>query len=66
MSEVVFAVCLQISNSLRLHSIKDRSWHIQACSAKTGEGVQVSIYLFYLILFICFILLALLTDNMLQ
>ena len=31
---------LQISTGLNLHMIKDRAWQIQACSAKTGEGLQ--------------------------
>ena len=30
----------QISVGLNLHTIKDRAWQIQACSAKTGEGLQ--------------------------
>jgi ADP-ribosylation factor-like protein 3 len=29
-----------ISIGLSLHTIKDRTWQIQACSAKTGEGLQ--------------------------
>jgi len=29
-----------ISESLSLHNIRDRTWSIQACSAKTGEGLQ--------------------------
>eukprot|EP00937_MAST-01D_sp_MAST-1D-sp2_P002422 g2422.t1 len=29
-----------IADALNLHSIRDRPWHIQACSAKTGEGLQ--------------------------
>lgn len=28
-----------ISVGLNLHVIKDRAWQIQACSAKTGEGL---------------------------
>ena len=35
---VLFPV--QISVGLNLHMIKDRAWQIQACSAKTGEGLQ--------------------------
>ncbi|XP_020611905.1 ADP-ribosylation factor-like protein 3 [Orbicella faveolata] len=31
----------QISESLMLERIKDRSWHIQACSGKTGEGLEM-------------------------
>ena len=30
-----------IVNGLGLHSIRDRRWQIQACSALTGEGVKV-------------------------
>ena len=29
-----------ISKGLNLHTIRDRVWNIQACSAKTGEGLQ--------------------------
>jgi ADP-ribosylation factor-like protein 3 len=29
-----------ISTALNLSTIRDRTWHIQACSAKTGEGLQ--------------------------
>ncbi|KAJ1970358.1 hypothetical protein H4R34_006079 [Dimargaris verticillata] len=29
----------QISNALDLVAIKDRQWHIQACSAQTGTGL---------------------------
>jgi ADP-ribosylation factor-like protein 3 len=29
-----------ISKGLNLHTIRDRMWNIQACSAKTGEGLQ--------------------------
>lgn len=29
-----------IATGLNLHGIKDRAWQIQACSAKTGEGLQ--------------------------
>jgi len=28
----------EISEGLNLHTIRDRVWQIQACSAKTGEG----------------------------
>lgn len=31
-----------IARSLNLHTIRDRAWQIQACSAATGEGVRVS------------------------
>ncbi|CAD2213346.1 ADP-ribosylation factor-like 3 [Angomonas deanei] len=29
-----------ISTALDLQSLRDRTWHIQKCSAKTGEGLQ--------------------------
>ena len=31
-----------IAEGLNLHSIRDRQWQIQACSAFTGEGVRVT------------------------
>jgi ADP-ribosylation factor-like protein 3 len=30
----------EIAESLNLHTIRDRPWQIQACSAKSGEGLQ--------------------------
>lgn len=30
----------EISDKLSLHTIKDRKWQIQACSAKRGEGIK--------------------------
>ncbi len=30
----------EIAESLNLHTIRDRAWHIQACSAVNGEGVK--------------------------
>ncbi|CAM9722498.1 unnamed protein product, partial [Laminaria digitata] len=30
----------EISQGLNLHTIRDRTWFIQAASAKTGEGLQ--------------------------
>lgn len=30
-----------IAEGLNLHTYRDRMWQIQACSAVTGEGVQV-------------------------
>lgn len=30
----------EIAQALNLESIRDRAWSIQACSAKTGEGLQ--------------------------
>lgn len=29
-----------VSQSLTLHLLRDRKWHIQACSAKTGDGLN--------------------------
>ena len=31
----------EVSEELELKSIRDRRWHIQGCSAKTGDGLQV-------------------------
>ena len=33
----------EISEALNLTNIRDRQWHIQACSAKTGAGLQEGI-----------------------
>jgi ADP-ribosylation factor-like protein 3 len=33
----------EISDALSLHSIRDRQWQIQACSALTGEGLQTGL-----------------------
>ena len=30
----------EIAEIMRLHGLRDRIWHIQACSAKTGAGLQ--------------------------
>lgn len=30
----------KIAETLQLHLIRDRTWQIQGCSAKTGEGIQ--------------------------
>jgi ADP-ribosylation factor-like protein 3 len=30
----------EIADSLNMHSIRDRPWHIQSASAKTGDGLQ--------------------------
>lgn len=30
----------EIAESLNLDAVRDRAWQIQACSAKTGEGLQ--------------------------
>uniref|UniRef100_A0A669D4H2 ARF like GTPase 3 n=1 Tax=Oreochromis niloticus TaxID=8128 RepID=A0A669D4H2_ORENI len=30
----------ELAESLRLHTIRDRMWQVQACSALTAEGIQ--------------------------
>lgn len=30
----------EIADALNLHVIRDRTWHIQSCSAKTGDGLE--------------------------
>ena len=30
----------EISEGLNLHTMRERQWQIQACSARTGEGLQ--------------------------
>jgi ADP-ribosylation factor-like protein 3 len=30
----------QVSEAMGLINIRDRVWHLQPCSAKTGEGLQ--------------------------
>ncbi len=32
----------ELAESLHLHTIRDRMWQVQACSAVTAEGVQVN------------------------
>lgn len=32
----------ELAESLSLHTIRDRMWQVQACSAVTAEGVQVN------------------------
>lgn len=32
----------EIAEGLQLHTIRDRTWQIQACSATSGEGVKVN------------------------
>lgn len=32
----------ELAESLSLHTIRDRMWQVQACSALTAEGVQVN------------------------
>ncbi|KFP44660.1 ADP-ribosylation factor-like 5A, partial [Chlamydotis macqueenii] len=36
---LLFVVVAEISQFLKLTSIKDHQWHIQACCALTGEGL---------------------------
>lgn len=36
----------EIAEGLNLHTIRDRIWQIQACSALSGEGIQVSSWTF--------------------
>lgn len=31
----------EIARGLSLDTIRDRKWHIQACSAQSGEGIKV-------------------------
>lgn len=33
----------EIAEGLNLHTIRDRIWQIQSCSALTGEGIQVRV-----------------------
>lgn len=35
------APAAEIAEGLNLHTIRDRVWQIQSCSALTGEGVSV-------------------------
>jgi hypothetical protein len=32
---------MQVTEELELNNLRDRRWHIQGCSAKTGDGLQV-------------------------
>lgn len=34
----------EIAEGLNLHTIRDRVWQIQSCSALSGEGVQVRLW----------------------
>jgi len=43
-----------IAEGLNLHSIRDRQWQIQACSAYTGEGVRVKVKSCYVLLLLLF------------
>lgn len=38
---VTAASAAEIAEGLNLHTYRDREWQIQACSALSGEGVQV-------------------------
>lgn len=38
---VTAAPAAEIAEGLSLHTYRDREWQIQACSALSGEGVQV-------------------------
>ncbi|CEO97031.1 ADP-ribosylation factor-like protein 3 [Plasmodiophora brassicae] len=33
----------EIADALMLHSLRDRQWQIQGCSAKTGDGLQAGV-----------------------
>lgn len=36
------AAASDIADGLNLHSLRDRKWQINPCSAMTGEGIEVS------------------------
>ena len=36
----------QITTELGLNELRERTWQILPCSAKTGEGLQVSLFVF--------------------
>ncbi|EFC45348.1 hypothetical protein NAEGRDRAFT_79456 [Naegleria gruberi] len=40
---LIAASAAEIAKVLNLHAIKGRDWHIQACSAKTGQGLDEGI-----------------------
>lgn len=40
---MIAAEAAEIAEGLKLHTIRDRVWQIQSCSALTGEGVQEGI-----------------------
>lgn len=44
----------EIAEGLNLHTIRDRIWQIQSCSALTGEGIQVCVSLLQLSLAVPF------------
>ena len=37
----------EIAQAMNLHAIRDRHWHIQACSGKNGDGVQDGMHWLY-------------------
>lgn len=37
----------EIAEGLNLHTIRDRIWQIQSCSALTGEGIQVCVMILW-------------------
>ncbi len=39
----------EIAEGLNLHTIRDRVWQIQSCSALTGEGVQVGLEVHFVV-----------------
>lgn len=41
----------EIATGLGLHTIKDRPWQIQACSATAGEGIKVIAALHFCVAF---------------
>ena len=41
----------EIAEGLNLHTIRDRAWHIQACSAVNGEGVKDGLAWVYVLVF---------------
>lgn len=50
----------EIAEGLNLHTIRDRMWQIQSCSALTAEGIQVSVTTFcfyFALLVLCAIIL---------
>ena len=38
------ATSADIARTLNLHTVRDRAWQIQGCSAASGEGVKVKNY----------------------
>lgn len=54
----------EIAEGLNLHTIRDRMWQIQSCSALTGEGIQVSgrLVLYFICSIFSFLLLILILQ----